>query len=269
MTDAGSPCDAFTEGLVDDGPLPDALRAHARACAACGMLLRVPAALDLDAPRDLEPGLALREALQHATPVHRPPTLVRAAPTVVVVLGAMGASALLSDAGSQRWALGLTLTVTAAAGFALVFWRGVDGIGAPARWRRWFPVGAAGLAVIAARTQATDAHALRAGPGRLPSPGTAVDAVQHSLPAAGDDASATLAAALLVAALGATTALLGTRRSTPSLPALSGATLGAAAALLGLSVAHHGAPMPVLAHAAVVVLASVLGAGIGRRTLSP
>jgi hypothetical protein len=264
-----SPCDALTRGLADDAPLPDSLRDHARGCEACGLLLRVPGALDVTASNELVPGPALREALQHAQPVHRAGTLTRAAPTALVVLGAVGSSALLGGAGSERWALGLTLTLTAAAGLALVFWRGADGVGSPPRWRRWFPVLAAVVAVIAARLHGTEMYALRAAPGHLASPGTAVDAVRHTLPASGDDASATLAAAALVTALSAITALLGARHSTPSLPALSGATVGAAAALLGLSVAHHGAPTTLLAHVAAVVASSVIGAGIGRKILSP
>lgn len=266
---APSPCDALTLALADDAPLPDALRAHARQCAACGLLLRVPAALDLPFDRALTPGPALREALQHAEPASRPGTLVRAAPTALVVAGAVAASALLGGAGSGRWALGLTLTVTAAAGLALVFWRGAEGVGSPPRWRRWFPVAAALLATIAARLHGSETHALHTAPGRLPSPGTAVEAVRHALPAGGDDVSATVAAAALITSLSAITALLGARRSTPSLPALSGATVGAASALLGLSVAHHGAPIPPLAHVAAVVLSSVICAGIGRKTLSP
>lgn len=264
-----TPCDALTRCLADDAPLPDDLRDHAQRCEACGLLLRVPAVLDLPFDRALTPGPALREALQHAEPVHRPGTLLRAAPTALVVLGAVASSALLGGAGSGRWALGLTLTATAATGLALVFWRGAEGVGSPPRWRRWFPVAAAVLATVAARLHGTGLHALRAGPGHLPSPGTAVEAVRHTLPVAGDDVSATLAAAALVTALSAITALLGARRSTPSLPALSGATVGAASALLGLSVAHHGAPVPPLAHVAAVVLSSVICAGIGRKTLSP
>lgn len=266
---APSPCDALTLALAEDTPLPEALRDHARTCDACGMLLRVPAALDLPFDRALTPGPALREALQHAAPVHRPATLVRAAPTALVVLGAVASSALLGGAGSARWALGLTLTVTASAGLALVFWRGDEGVGSPPRWRRWFPVVAAVVATVAAQLHGSALHALRAAPGRLPSPGTAVEAVRHTLPTAGDDLSATLAASALITALSAITALLGARRSTPSLPALSGATVGAASALLGLSVAHHGAAMPPLAHVAVVVVSSVICAGIGRKTLSP
>lgn len=266
---APSPCDALPLALADEAPLPEALREHARSCDACGLLLRVPAALDLPFDRALTPGLALREALQHAEPVHRPGTLVRAAPTVLVVLGAVASSALLGGAGSGRWALGLTLTVTAAAGLALVFWRGAEGVGSPPRWRRWFPVVAAALATVAAHLHGSALNALRAAPGRLPSPGTAVEAVRHGLPTAGDDVSATLAAAALVTALSAIAALLGARRSTPSLPALSGATVGAASALLGLSVAHHGAPVAPVAHVAAVVLSSVICAGIGRKTLSP
>lgn len=266
---APSPCDALPLALADDAPLPESLRDHARQCVACGMLLRVPAALDLPFDRAITPGAALREALQHAAPVHRPGLLLRAAPTALVVLGAVASSALLGGAGSARWALGLSLTVTAATGLALVFWRGAEGVGSPPRWRRWFPVGAAVLAAVAAQLHGSAMHVLRAAPGRLPSPGTAVEAVRHTLPVAGDDRSATLAAAVLVTALSAITALLGARRSTPSLPALSGATVGAASALLGLSVAHHGAPLPLLAHVAAVVLSSVVCAGIGRRTLSP
>jgi hypothetical protein len=266
---APSPCDALTRGLADDAPLPDDLRDHAGRCEACGLLLRVPAALDLPFDRVLTPGLALREALQHAEPVHRTGTVARAAPTALVVLGAVGSSALLGGAGSGRWALGLTLTVTAAAGLALVFWRGAEGVGSPPRWRRWFPVVAAVLAATAAQLHGSALSMLRAAPGRVPSPGTAVEAVRQGVPSPGDDLSATIAAAVLVTALSAITALLGARRTTPSLPALSGATLGAAAALLGLSVAHHGAPVPPLAHVAAVVLSSVICAGIGRKTLSP
>jgi hypothetical protein len=195
--------------------------------------------------------------------------MLRAAPTALVVLGAVASSALLGGAGAVRWALGLTLTVTAAAGLALVFWRGAEGVGSPPRLRRWFPVTAAALASVAANLHGASLHALRAAPGHLPSPGTAVEAVRHSLPASGDDTSATLAAAALITVLSAITALLGARRSTPSLPALSGATVGAASALLGLSVAHHGAPMPPLAHVAAVVLSSVICAGVGGKTLSP
>lgn len=266
---APSPCDALPLALAEDTPLPEALRDHARSCGACGLLLRVPAALDLPFDRALTPGPALREALQHAQPVQRPGTILRAAPSALVVLGAVASSALLGGAGSGRWALGLTLTVTAAAGLALVFWRGPEGVGSPPRWRRWFPVVAAALAAVAARSHGAGLHALRATPGHLPSPGTAVEAVRHTLPAGGDDVSATLAAAALVTALSAITALLGARRSTPSLPALSGATLGAASALLGLSVAHHGAAVPPFAHVAAVVLSSVICAGIARKTLSP
>lgn len=269
MTATPAPCDTLTRALADDAPLPDDLRDHARRCEACGLLLRVPAALDLPFDRALTPGPALREALQHAEPVGRPGTLVRAAPTALVVLGAVGSSALLGGAGSVRWALGLTLTVTATAGLALVFWRGVAGVGSPPRWRRWFPVGAAVLAAVAGQLHGTARLALRATSDKLPSPGTAVEAVRPHLPPPGDDVSATLAAAALVTALSAITALLGARRTTPSLPALSGATVGAAAALLGLSVAHHGVAVPPLAHVAAVVLSSVICAGIGRKTLSP
>lgn len=261
-------CEDFVRAMAD-GDATAAASPHPRQCPACALLLRVPDGLSFDAPRSLSPGLALREALHEARPVRAVSTARRSAPTVVVALASVATSMLLGRAGSTGMALGFGLSAFGASGMALVFWRGPDGVGSPAVLRRAYPAAAAAAAVLAALLHRPELPVFRASLGRLPSPGTAVDAVGRAPSIAADDLAATVAAAGLMLVLSATAALLGARRTTPNLPALTGATLGAAAALLGLGVAHHGVAMPPWSPLLVVVLSSAACAGMGRRMLSP
>lgn len=262
-------CDLVHEALCTDEPLPPRLDAHARHCPRCAPLLALPGALELPGVDMIEMSPALREALHEAAPVRRPSSLGRAAPTVLVVAASLGTAALLGSAGSRGWLAGLTLTLGAAGGFALVFWRGPDGLGSPARWRRAYPVAAALLAAATAATTGGATLALRPSIPPLLSPGTAARALGGASPAGGDDLAATAVSATLILALSATTALLGAHRSTPNMPALTGATAGASAALLGLAVSHHGAPIPWLVQLGIVFAATVVCARVGRETLAP
>ncbi|MEZ4391910.1 MAG: hypothetical protein R3A48_12500 [Polyangiales bacterium] len=262
-------CDRVHDALCDDAPLPSPLDAHARRCPRCAPLLALPGALELSGVDMIEMSPALREALHEAAPVRRPSSAARAAPTALVVAASLGTAALLGSAGSRGWLAGLTLTLGAAGGFALVFWRGPDGLGSPARWRRAYPIAAALLAVATAAATGGATLALRPATYPLLSPGTAARTLGGAPHAGGGDVAATGVSALLILALSATTALLGAHKSTPNMPALTGATAGAAAALLGLSVSHHGAPLPWAMQLLMVFAATAVCARVGRETLAP
>jgi hypothetical protein len=255
-----------------EGVLPTPLAAHARGCVPCASLLAMDRALEVEPPPNLELGEALRDALREARPVRRISAWVRAAPTALVTLGVLGMHRVVAP-GHGLSPRAMVLVGGAAAGFALVFSRGADGVGSDARWRRGYPVAAACLAVVAAALRAPVGRVGAGVLSRAPSPGTAVDGVSQLSTAGADDVTATLATAVFVTLIAATTTLLGARRTTPNLPALSGATAGAAAALLGIASAHLG-PLPagggvVLAHAVLVVVTAVCAAIVGRASLAP
>lgn len=265
-------CDQVLDALATGDPLPRALDEHARGCARCRPLTRIGALLDMPAGPPLEMSPALREALQDARPVTPRSSLARAAPTLLVCAGAVLAQRFVGPSASLASPRSAMLLAFAGLGLGLVFWRGADGVGSPARWRRTYPVLAAALAALTASVGATGAP-FGASSSRPWSPGTAMDGVLRAPGTGADDVTATLATAVVVTTIAATTALLGARRTTPNLPALSGATAGAAAALVGVALAHHGAlpggGVAVLAHVALVVGASVLASIVGRASLAP
>lgn len=266
-------CDSVIDALSSGAPLPPHLDAHARACPRCAPLTRLDALLDVPLGPPLAMSPALLEALQDARPVPRRGSLLRAAPTLLVCVGAVLAQRLAGASGGAMRGAGALLLGVGLAGIGLVFWRGEDGVGSPARWRRVYPVLAATLAAVLAALRSRSAAVMGAMAHPAMSPGTAVDGISHAQGTGADEVTATFVVAVVVTAIAATAALLGARRTTPNLPALSGATAGAASALVGLAVAHQGAlpgsGMAALAHVALVVAASVVGAVVGRASLAP
>lgn len=261
-------CDLLLRALIDEPALSSARRSHASHCARCAPLLAVPEALDAKADEVIAIGPALHEALQHASRVRRVSALQRATPTGLVVIATLGTASLLGATSARGWLNSLALISAAAVGFALVFWRGPDGLGSPARWRRGYSFAAAAL-LLASSASAVRVGSLRSMGASPWSPGTAARSTERLSGIDSGELAATVASCALVTVLSAMVAMLGAHRTTPNRPSLSGSALGAAAALLGLSVSHHGAALPWWAQLGVLATSVAVCSRIGRDLLAP
>ncbi len=283
MTD----CDRVSSSLTSGEGLPQALAAHVGACPACRRLAGVDAWMALRAQHRVTLGPALRAAVAaDPGPVRLVSPWRRAVVASLVAISAVATAVLFAplrpEAASSLAFVALTLT--AALGLGLVFFRGNDGLGPSRGVREAYLLGAAIVFIWTAVTPAVSdasADSLRArattrppGISALVSQGWTEVAPEsprgRSAPLrAGDCGSYGLVLTLLVGA----TALVGARRTVPLRPEASGACAGVAAGLVAAAALRlHGADgltHTLIAHGMPVVLGGILGWSVGRRVLPP